>query len=148
MTMVVTPENVKCLKTCAFPKSTKALNADPTNVSLRVNLVALTCGLWLRKNYGATTGETFYSKITPRCIFEEFLPRADDYKVFTFGGRAMFVQIDSEPWSLEPCDACDGTRADASLLSDPARSQPVRAAQADVCDSSDVEADQNGNNQG
>lgn len=53
---------------------------------------------WLGRRYGAILDEWLYGELEPRLLVEPFVgacgifPR--DYKIFVFGGRAEFIQVD------------------------------------------------------
>ncbi len=55
---------------------------------------------WLRRPYGAILDEWLYSKIEPQLLIEPFIGRSGslpvDYKFFVFGGRAEFIQVDTD----------------------------------------------------
>jgi hypothetical protein len=55
---------------------------------------------WLKSRYGGILDEWLYSNIEPRLLVEPFVGRAGalpvDYKFFVFGGRAEFVQVDTD----------------------------------------------------
>jgi len=60
----------------------------------RLTFLQKTCKKWLSVDFGKLGGEVFYSQITPKCIFEEFIAQDDDYKIFMIHGTPMFVQVD------------------------------------------------------
>lgn len=55
---------------------------------------------WLKRRYGGVLDEWLYSQIEPRLLVEPFVGRQGalpvDYKFFVFGGRAEFVQVDTD----------------------------------------------------
>ena len=55
---------------------------------------------WLKRRYGAILDEWLYREIEPRLLVEPFIGCASalpvDYKFFVFGGRAEFIQVDTE----------------------------------------------------
>ena len=55
---------------------------------------------WLRRRYGAILEEWLYGEIEPQLLVEPFVGRCDrlptDYKFFVFGGRAEFIQVDTD----------------------------------------------------
>ncbi|HEX8527417.1 ATP-grasp fold amidoligase family protein [Allosphingosinicella sp.] len=55
---------------------------------------------WLRSRYGGILGEWLYSRIEPQILIEPFIGGGRglpvDYKFFVFGGRAEFVQVDTD----------------------------------------------------
>jgi hypothetical protein len=55
---------------------------------------------WLRHTYGGVLDEWLYGKIEPQLLVEPFVGNPcslpTDYKFFVFGGRAEFVQIDTD----------------------------------------------------
>jgi len=59
---------------------------------------------WLKTDYGAEERERHYSKIPRQIIIEPLLKSMDggplvDYKIFCFGGRAQFIQVDLDRFS-------------------------------------------------
>lgn len=57
-------------------------------------------GQWLRRSYGKLFDEWLYEEIPPRLLVEPFIGRSGsapvDYKFFVFGGRAEFIQVDTD----------------------------------------------------
>lgn len=57
-------------------------------------------GRWLKRRYGAILDEWLYGEIQPRLLVEPFVGREGalpiDYKFFVFGGRAEFIQVDTD----------------------------------------------------
>ena len=55
---------------------------------------------WLRSSYGGILDEWLYGKIEPQLLVEPFVGNGrslpTDYKFFVFGGRAEFIQIDTD----------------------------------------------------
>lgn len=56
---------------------------------------------WLKETCGLWMGEWNYSKIQPKILCEKFLQNEDgtsihDYKIFCFGGKAYYIQVDVE----------------------------------------------------
>lgn len=55
---------------------------------------------WLRRQYGAILDEWLYGRIEPQLLIEPFVGRGGalptDYKFFVFGGRAEFIQVDTD----------------------------------------------------
>lgn len=55
---------------------------------------------WLRRPYGAILDEWLYGKIEPQLLIEPFIGQSGalplDYKFFVFGGRAEFIQVDTD----------------------------------------------------
>ena len=55
---------------------------------------------WLGRSYGKLFGEWLYDEIPPRLLVEPFIGSGGtappDYKFFVFGGRAEFVQVDTD----------------------------------------------------
>ncbi len=54
---------------------------------------------WLGRRYGQILEEWLYQKIEPQLLVEPFVGDGDmlptDYKLFVFGGRAEFIQVDT-----------------------------------------------------
>jgi len=64
------------------------------------NLVA-TCNRWLMRSFYDVHHEWPYKNIVPRIMVEEFIDDGhaqapDDYKLFVFGGRVHFIQVDTD----------------------------------------------------
>ena len=79
---------------CLRSPCSKQLNTETLMLYLR-----RMCNIFLTTQYGADKGELWYTKITPRCIFEELFPEAmskefADYKVWTIHGNPIFVEVD------------------------------------------------------
>jgi hypothetical protein len=60
-----------------------------------------TCHDWLIRSYYEETGEIVYRHITPHLLVEQFIdddsgPAPNDYKLFVFGGRVEFIDVDTE----------------------------------------------------
>lgn len=55
---------------------------------------------WLKRTYGGILDEWLYHQIEPRLIVEPFIGERGalpvDYKFFVFGGRAEFIQVDTD----------------------------------------------------
>jgi hypothetical protein len=55
---------------------------------------------WVRSRYAPVLGEWLYGEIDPQVLVEPFIGTAGelpvDYKLFVFGGRCEFVQVDTE----------------------------------------------------
>ena len=55
---------------------------------------------WLESRYGGILGEWLYAQIEPQILIEPFIGSGGalpvDYKFFVFGGRAEFVQVDTD----------------------------------------------------
>jgi hypothetical protein len=55
---------------------------------------------WLRRRYGGILDEWLYSGIEPQLLVEPFVGRSGalpvDYKFFVFGGRAEYIQVDTD----------------------------------------------------
>jgi hypothetical protein len=55
---------------------------------------------WLHRSYGGILDEWLYGKIEPQLLVEPFIGNGCslpmDYKFFVFGGRAEFVQVDTD----------------------------------------------------
>ncbi len=60
--------------------------------------IEVLCAKWLSENYGESTGEWFYSNIERQLLVEPFIGKTGslplDYKLWTFGGRVEFIQVD------------------------------------------------------
>jgi len=58
-----------------------------------------TAELWLATTFGAATHEWAYSGIQPRLLVEPYLDEIattpDDYKLFVFGGKVVYIQVDT-----------------------------------------------------
>lgn len=58
---------------------------------------------WLKTDYGAMTGETFYSKCCKRLLIEEFLENHGEepveYKWMCYEGRPKFIQVHTNRFS-------------------------------------------------
>lgn len=56
---------------------------------------------WLKETCGLWMGEWNYSNIVPKILCEKYLENEDktavhDYKIFCFGGKAYYIQVDVE----------------------------------------------------
>ena len=55
---------------------------------------------WLKSRYGAVLDEWLYEEIAPQLLVEPFIGPGGklpvDYKFFVFGGRAEFIQVDTD----------------------------------------------------
>ena len=63
-------------------------------------MIEETCEPWLGRRHPKTAYEHWYNKIEPQLLIEPLLGDAEgsliDYKFFVFGGRAEFVQVDTD----------------------------------------------------
>ena len=69
------------------------------SLDAQVAFLQRVCRTWQRVRYGAITKQRRFRRIAAQCIFEEFVPFNDDYKVFTFGGAPILVQVDTRRYS-------------------------------------------------
>ena len=74
----VSRNGLKCLK-CIYYSGSRHLNLDGMNLKTEeiyrriAQHLQPMCRYFLNHRYGANKGELWYSKIKPRCIFEEFM---------------------------------------------------------------------------
>lgn len=58
------------------------------------------CARWLGRKYGEEYGEWLYRSIKPQILVEPFIndlaSLPHDYKIFVFGGKAHYVQVDTD----------------------------------------------------
>jgi hypothetical protein len=88
-----------------------------------------TASRWLRGKFGTAAREWAYSMIEPRLLVEPYLgdiaTSPTDYKLFVFGGKVVFIQVDTDrernhrqyffdkQWKRQPFEyACPGTAQD------------------------------------
>ncbi len=56
---------------------------------------------WLRRKYGRYSGETPYSYVDPQILIEPLIEdNPNDYKIFVFGGKAEYIQVDTDRFSV------------------------------------------------
>ncbi|CAM8642991.1 TupA-like ATPgrasp protein [Comamonadaceae bacterium] len=69
------------------------------------------CNQWLNTEWHPELGEWWYNKIEREIIVEPFINEIDtsltDYKVFVFGGRAEFIQVDTDRFTTHKRDYYD-----------------------------------------
>ena len=67
---------------------------------LNWNLIEKACNAWLSTSHASWAGEWLYAKIEPKLLVEPYIGELValplDYKLFVFGGRVEYIEVDTD----------------------------------------------------